>query len=198
MKATQCQDARSGEVPRSSRRKWASVVGVVVGLAVSVAAFGGSAQAHFISVDSVDGCEIRDEDETRWDTERSHARNTWEARKNLTVTGAAKNDGCVDIAPDAWYTNADLEWKTANRSDVTWAGLYQNEVSADDIHLNSYWLNQMDSCQRKQVALHELGHAHGLGHSYAGQVMQPYYDLERPGVCTLQSHDRSDYHALWG
>ena len=150
--------------------------------------------AHTLGHDSVDGCEIRDEDETSYDAERTYARNAWEARKNLTVTGASKVDNCVDIEPDSWDVVADLEWKTANRSDVSWAGLYQWEPGADDIHLNAYYMNQYSSCRRQNVAMHELGHAHGLGHSFVGQVMNSYAQ----SICTLQSHDRSDYHALWG
>lgn len=51
-------------------------------------------------------------------------------------------------------------------------------------------------CGRNEVAMHELGHAHGLAHSFMGQVMSAF---ESPfAICTLQAHDIADYESLWG
>jgi hypothetical protein len=172
------------------------VAGLVLALLVAAMSFGVSAPAfaHFIDYDSVDDCEIRWEDETDYDTPRQWAQARWEARKNRDVYNNWKEDDCVDLAPDAWFTNADLEWKDVTRSDVTWVGQYQNEFGADDILLNKYYMRDFGDCKRKSVAMHELGHAHGLGHSYPGQIMNSYVQ----NICYLQSHDLADYHALWG
>lgn len=167
-------------------RALAGVTAVVALLGVVLA---GTAEAHFLGFDSVDGCEIRWEDETTWDAERQAAQSAWEALKG--------GDDCVDLAPDAWNTNADLEWKDANRSDVTWVGLYESETSADDIHLNTFYLQSYGSCMRRNVAIHELGHAHGLDHSSnsnTGNVMNQY----AINVCSLKPHDIADYVELWG
>jgi hypothetical protein len=171
-------------------RRW------LVAAFVAVAALGATApaQAHFSGYDSVDDCEIRDEDGTSFDAERIYARDAWEALKNTMLTGYYNWDNCVNIASDTWRTWSDLDWKDANRSDVSWAGLYENEPGADDIHLNRYYMQYYNDCTRKNVAMHELGHAHGLAHSFSGQVMYKYVS----SVCTLQYEDKSDYHALWG
>lgn len=144
------------------------------------------AQAHFLGFDSVDGCEIRWEESTQYDTERVAAQNAWEALKG--------SDNCVNIEPDVWWTITDLEWFDANRSDVTWAGLYEYEAGADDIHLNIYYMAGYSDCQRKFVTMHELGHAHGLDHSFSPNIM---YGVVQ-SYCTLGSHDQTDYAALWG
>lgn len=165
---------------------------VVVGIGALVALLGvvlpGRSEAHDLGHDSVDGCEIRWEDETSWDTERQAAQSAWEA---------LRGDSCVDLKADAWDTVADLEWKDANRSDVTWAGLYEWELNADDIHLNSFYLQSYGSCMRRNVAMHELGHAHGIDHSSNsnnGNVMNSY----AISVCSLKPHDIADYESLWG
>lgn len=67
-------------------------------------------QAHFLGYDSVDDCEIRWEEESRYDTERRTAQNLWEALKG--------NDDCVDLAPDTFYTNTNLESLDVNFSDI--------------------------------------------------------------------------------
>jgi hypothetical protein len=148
----------------------------------------GTAQAHDLGFDSVDGCQIRWEDETTYDTERQAAQSAWEA---------LRGDACVDLLPDAWDTVADLEWKNANRSDVAWAGSYEWEVGADDIHINTFYMQGYDACTRKNVAMHELGHAHGIDHSsnsWTGNVMNQF----AIPVCALKPHDISDYESLWG
>lgn len=141
------------------------------------------AGAHFLGYDSVDGDEIAYEDHTKWDDARVWARDRWNAL------------GRVDIFPDGFWTNSDIEFTDVNKSWVSWAGLYEYEWwdDTDEIYFNDYYMNGYDTVRRRFVAMHELGHALGLAHSYTGQIMQTYVG----SIQYLQSHDRSDYYALY-
>lgn len=147
----------------------------------------GIVEAHFLGYDSVDDCEIRWKENTKYDIQRVAATEAWEDLKG--------DDNCVDLEPDTWNTYADLEWKDVNYYFELWAGLYQNEAGTDDILLNIHFMDQYDGCTRKSVAMHELGHAHGLNESFAPNVMTES-PTEFP--CTLGPHDISDYEELWG
>lgn len=142
-----------------------------------------TASAHFLGNDSVDGREIRWEDYTAYDDARNWAINQWDAL------------GRVNIAPDAWNTVTDLEWRDANRSDVTWDGRWIPRTGADAIELNSYYLRNYSDFKRRAVAAHEQGHSLGLAHSYSNQLMNSCSTCS--GYNTPQSHDRADYYALW-
>lgn len=106
-------------------------------------------QAHFLGYDSVDDCEIRWEEESRYDTERRTDQNLWEALKG--------NDDCVDLAPDTFYTNTNLESLDVNFPDIKWHRLYDPKSDADAIFLNVAHMSQYISCSRKSIAIHELG-----------------------------------------
>jgi predicted Zn-dependent protease len=154
---------------------------IAVALAVLIAPL--TTFAHFLGNDSVDGREIRWEDYTAFDDARGHAISTW------------NNLGRVNIAPDTWSAVADLEWRDANRSDVSWDGMWSARSGADLIQLNAYFLNGYTSFKRRAVAAHEQGHSLGLAHSYSDQLMNPCSTCS--GYNTPQAHDRSDYYALW-
>jgi hypothetical protein len=144
------------------------------------------AEAHFLGYDSVDGREIRFEDHIdNYDDARITATSTWNAL------------GRINIAPDTSVTTTDLEWFDSDRGDTGWDGRYHQESFADGITLNEYYLRGYNTNKRRGVASHELGHALGLAHSYAGQVMVDNSG-DRGGMYVPQNHDRADYTTLWG
>ena len=171
---------------KSVRRKITAVCVSAVALSLSFTA-ATPASAHFLGNDSVDDREIRWEDSNQYDDARKHAINAWD---NSTLNR-------INIAPDAWNTIADLEWRDSNRSDVTWDGLWKARTGADAIYLNTRYLKNYGKTKRRGVATHELGHALGLAHSYRGQIMVNNTP-DRGSLTTPQSHDKADYHALWG
>ena len=153
------------------------VLAVLIGLLIPA-----SASAHFLGYDSVDGSEIRYEDYTQYDDARIWAINRWNAL------------GEIAIRPDAWNTITDLEFWDWNDCSASWVGIYVGQrPGAEQIYFNICYLKSADTSQRRNVALHELGHALGLAHSFPGQVMNRYITT----ITTPQSHDRADYYALW-
>ena len=167
--------------------KWTSIGIFVLSFAVW-AGIASVAQGHFQGFDAVDDCEIRYQEYTSYDTARVFAENKWE--------GLNGSDDCVEVLPDTWQTINDLKWEDWYNTGVTWAGLYYNTpAGADTIYMNSYTMQNYSSCKIKFVAAHELGHAHGLAHSYSNNFMSEGV----PEFCTnVGPHDTADYESLWG
>lgn len=160
------------------------IVAVAVNLTLLTFLLASVAAAHFLGYSAVDGREIRWTDSTVFDSPRSYAIGKWNA------------EGRISIRADAWNTVNDLNWRDARRSDVSWAGLYTHRsgtAQEDLITFNRHYVDGYSTSRRNNVALHELGHALGLAHSYSGQVMYAYVST----ITTVQSHDRADYRALW-
>ena len=109
-----------------------TAIAAIVWLSASVVS------AHnFLGADSVDGCEIRWEDDTKYDTERVAAQDTWEALKG--------SDNCVDLEPDTWKTVADLQWKDVDKPNEIWVGQWSENplpTQTDSIEMNSHYLDQ--------------------------------------------------------
>jgi hypothetical protein len=147
---------------------------------------GGTAQAHTLGFSSVDGCEIRWQESTQYDTERVAAEDGWEALKG--------GDNCVDILPDTIFTVNDLEWFDIDDEDVAVEQFhyYSGTGVADEIYLNDFYMVSLSACGKKSVAMHEMGHAHGLAHTFDPEVM-----TEDSYPCVIGTHDTSDYNSLW-
>ena len=87
----------------------------------------------------------------------------------------------------------DLEWFDLDRGDTGWDGKYLPQSFADGIQLNEYYLRGYSSGKRRGVASHELGHALGPAHSYAGQVMVDN-SVSRGAMYVPQSHEAARTH----
>jgi parallel beta-helix repeat protein len=149
-------------------------------------------QAHYVLVDengdllsSVDsGDSIHWEGGPGYLDEWYYSLDTWNALGN------------VDIATDTAFTVLDLTVSTTSRSDVSWAGAWSNDpdlLDPDTLTLNTYYMDSYNSARRKNVILHELGHALGLAHSYLGNLLN--YSVTE--TTSVGSQDSSDYNYLW-
>lgn len=150
-------------------------IGVLTLLAIT-------ASAHFLGFSAVDEMEIRYGGSTQYTTAQSHSFSTWNAL------------GKVNIAPDTIWTWEDLTYGDYYDSSTGTYGYYTyNPYDSDIIKFNQYWFNQIPTDYQKKTAMHELGHALGLDHSYNPNVM-----VSGPRSYTqLGSHDIEDYNTLY-
>ncbi len=142
----------------------------------------GVAQAHTSSFNSVTGSDIRWGGSTTYSSQWNSAVSTWNGQDP------------IDILPDKWWTFVDVVLSDVDDSSVSWAGLYTHNSTLDDtIKLNIDVLENNTSAEVQHTATHELGHALGLAHSTADNVM--YY--QQSSQTALGTHDISDYDYLW-
>lgn len=140
------------------------------------------AAAHWLGFDSVVNDNINYQDNTVYNDAINWATTIWEY------------SGIVDIQLTPAGGVNDVEFYDQNQPFAGWAGLYINEAGDDDIIFNSAYMGGYTPAQQHHVAMHELGHALGLGHSYTGEVMQTFVgSIEHP-----QPHDQFSYDVLWG
>lgn len=154
---------------------------------------GSAAAAHFNPYgDSVDGRDIRYEDNTKWDDSRQWAEARWE-----------EIPGDAEMLPDNWKTVADLEIKDYNLQDG-FCGYWSPRSKADLLNLNDAFYNGASTNNRRDCTVHELGHAFGLGDhpeaQYDNAVMDscPVESCNPPWFDRPQAHDKDDFSKLWG
>jgi hypothetical protein len=143
------------------------------------------ASAHFINCSSVERGDIHWKSSTVFTTARDHAISVW------------RGLGSVGISKDTIWTTTEIEFIDINRSDLMAVGLYTERDCGnndDRIRFNRFFMDGMSDARKKNVALHELGHALGLGHSFIPNVMNSFNTTQT----ALGTHDKDDYWALWG
>lgn len=150
-------------------------------LLTAIPATAGAAN-YVLGHSAVDDGEIRWGGSTKYTSERSHSHSLWNGLNR------------IDVLPDSTWTYEDVTYGDVNRSDVTWMGQYTYwGALTDNIDYNDYYFQNMTWEERTKTVTHELGHAHGLDHSYQPNVMAsgplPYTQLG--------DQDKQDYYYLW-
>ncbi|WBB79082.1 hypothetical protein O7606_23315 [Micromonospora sp. WMMD882] len=173
---------------RLPRMGWVALVAVA-----SLVVTGGlcrSASAEVTPLDhctSVDGGELVYDDFTRYDASLSHAVNQWNALSPITVR------------PDDAFTYADVDVSDYTSTSDSRAGWFDCSSGADELKLNTHWMDDYNTSQRHAVVTHELGHALKLGHGPEAAVMDPCPACYNPNMSNnLQPWDVTSYHAVWG
>ncbi len=115
------------------------------------------------------------------------------------MAGWENLSGGTNIALDTTSTTTDLQVVDYAYPDG-FCGYYDASRYIDVIKLNGNYYNTASTTNRRACMLHEWVHAHGLAHSYNTQAMDdcPVSSCTCGSAFTTpQSHDRSDYYALW-
>ncbi len=98
------------------------------------------------------------------------------------------------MQPDTIYTYEDLTYSDYYNPYSSVDGKYTpNSYGSDDLEFNQYNMNQHTADEKKKTALHELGHALGLAHSYRPNVMYEFLE----SYTQLGQHDIDDYNYLY-
>lgn len=177
-------------MPHSRLRRAGWVALVTATSLVVTGGIGPAAAADVTPMDhctSVDGGELVYDDFTKYDTSLSHAVNQWNSLNP------------VNVRADDATTYADLDVSDYTSSSDSRAGWFDCSTGADDLKLNTHWMDGYNTSQKHAVVTHEFGHALKLAHGPEIAVMDACPACYNPNMNNnLQSWDISSYHAVWG
>ncbi|GHJ98100.1 hypothetical protein SNE510_76190 [Streptomyces sp. NE5-10] len=149
---------------------------------------GGATEARGFSV--VDDHEIRWTGTSRYDALRTHAITEWTRFRK------------INIAPDSAITVNDLEFRDYYDKNDRAAGKYERHgdtAQTDFILLNRYWVDEVFKDKddyRKNVVIHELGHALGLCHK--ADRVNPTLHMATNSKSAPTAVDKADSMNSWG
>ncbi|MDT0529642.1 M57 family metalloprotease [Micromonospora sp. DSM 115977] len=173
------------------RRRPAWSMLVVSGMLAASALFATPAAADVgiagSACNAVDGGELVYDDFTKYNDSLNHAVNQWNALNPIDVR-----------ADDAW-SYSDVDVSDSNDGGNGTVAYYSCVAGADDIVMNTHYLDSYSTSRDHAAMTHEFGHAIGLDHGPEVAVMDPYSTDYNPNMNNnLQSWDISTYHSKWG
>ncbi|MGW4498406.1 hypothetical protein ACWENR_07275 [Micromonospora sp. NPDC004336] len=127
------------------------------------------------------------DDFTKYNNSLSHAVNQWNSLNPINVKA------------DTASTYADVDVSDYTSSSDSRAGWFDCSAGADDIKLNTHWMDGYNESQKHAVVTHEFGHSLKLGHGPEIAVMDSCAACYNPNMNNnLQSWDINSYHSVWG
>lgn len=107
--------------------------------------------------------------------------------------------GSITVAPASGLEVADVGMTTVSRADVTWSGLHTHypRPLTNTIQINMHYVDSYSAAKKSGVIAHEIGHALGLGHTCANDLMADN-DQDRGTAYTPTGLTRDLYHNKWG
>lgn len=119
--------------------------------------------------------------------------------KHLDWSGSTTYQSQFDTSVTTWNNHKSGvirkdTWKTVN--DLTISDYYEASSTAGvtssegTIRFNTYNMDGYSKANKKNVCIHELGHALGLAHNQEGDVMYAYVS----GTTTLSANDKASYN----
>jgi len=133
---------------------------------------------YLLGADGVDGNVMEWTGSTTFTTAFSAGVDTWKQESKINIYYVASS-------PDITVSDIDDEF-------TLWAGKYF--YLTYELKFNQDKLRGQTDALKQHVTTHELGHALGLDHSYAGNVMVD----PSTSQTGLGWQDWRDYHYLWG
>ncbi|WP_233564911.1 zinc metalloprotease [Micromonospora musae] len=105
----------------------------------------------------------------------------------------------INVKADTASTYADVDVSDYTSSSDSRAGWFDCSAGADDIKLNTHWMDGYNDSQKHAVVTHEFGHSLKLAHGPEIAVMDTCPACYNPNMNNnLQSWDINSYPNVWG
>jgi hypothetical protein len=141
---------------------------------------------HYSGYSAVDDHEIRYGGNSKYINSFNFAKDKWNQL------------GYVNIVKDTFWTYEDLTLSDYRDNNDNIDAYYQCLIGSDSLKYNIAYMDapDMSSANRKEVSLHELGHALGLAHHSTGLMAKNLSIVELYGP-VIDSHIINDYVEKW-
>lgn len=104
----------------------------------------------------------------------------------------------INVKADTASTYVDVDVSGYTSSSDSRAGWFDCSAGADDIELNTHWMDGYNKSQRHAVVTHEFGYSLKPDHGPETAVMDSCPACYNPNMNNLQSWDVNSDHSVWG